>query len=185
MWTEWTHNCEATSKSRLVTDAVLSAEWPDGGWCAGHMKVDPKGPPSPPLLTSPSPEPGLRQGKWTCSLPLACCVGHSTPPNIYPFSLQWMVPKCQHVPPGLSHACPFCHRGTNVTRCAKSTHPWLKHRGPRTAAGCLGTDNTVHHAKWWTESQHNENHRAVIGKYNFILKDNSYYHTKGVQKHAV
>lgn len=39
------------SESTLVTDAVLAAEWPDGGWCSGHMKVASGG---PPILT-PSP----------------------------------------------------------------------------------------------------------------------------------
>lgn len=37
-----------------------------------------------------------------------------------PSLLQWMVPKCQHVPPGLTQACPYWCGGGSM----ESTHPW-------------------------------------------------------------
>lgn len=79
--------------------------------------------------------------------------------------LQRTVPKCQHVPPGPSQACPYC-RGAAMTSSVESTHPWREHSGPRTGRLTgLGTDNTVNRAEWQTASQNNEKPTAVIGKH--------------------
>lgn len=139
----------------LVTNTVLSAEWPDGAWCSGHTKVAPGGLPSSPL-TPPHP--------WTGDLPgqrdqfsASCLLWRPLSPlPSTPSLLQRTVPKCQHVPPGPSQACPYC-RGAGVTRSIESTHPWREHNGPRTGwLTGLRTDNTVNRAEWQTASQNNE-----------------------------
>lgn len=65
---------------------------------------------------SPHPHPELERwlGKGTRSPPYACWGGFNTPNSLLPSTpslLQWMVPKCQHVPPGLTQACPYCCGG--------------------------------------------------------------------------
>lgn len=160
---EWAtkKNCEATlfSKSSLVTNTVLFAERPDGAWCSGHTKVAPGGlASSPPHPSSPlNCSTGWAQGPVLCPSP---AVEATTPPQppltSTPRLLQRTVPKCQHVPPGPSQACPYC-RGAGVTHSVESTHPWREHNGPRTGGLTgLGTDNTVNRAEWQTASQNNE-----------------------------
>lgn len=55
-----------------------------------------------------------RLGKGTSSPPCVCWGGLQYPQSLLPSTLsllQRMVPKCQHVPPGLTHACPHCWGG--------------------------------------------------------------------------
>ncbi len=146
------------SKNRLVTNTFLCAEWPDGAWCSGHTKVAPGGLPSTPHTPS-HPWTGALAGQRD-RFSVACLLWRPLPPQTSlpstPSLLQRTVPKCQHVPPGPSQACPFC-RGAGVTRSVESTHPWREHNGPRTGwLTGLGTDNTVNRAEWQTASQNNE-----------------------------
>lgn len=156
------------SKSRLVTNAVLSAEWPDGAWYPGHTQVAPGGlPSSPDHPCSPlNWSSGWAKGPVLCLVPARdATTPNPSSPSASPSLLQWTVPKCQHVPPGPSQACPYCP-GAAMTSSVESTHPWREHSGPRTGRLTgLGTDNTVNRAEWQTASQNNEKLTAVIGKH--------------------
>lgn len=146
---------------QMELDAQGTRRWPLG---ASHPHPTP---PPPPLLTL---ELALWLHKGTHFLPHACRWWWLFPPPkkkkkkkkkiknppSLPSLLQRTVPKCQHVPPGPSQACPYC-RGAGVTRSTESTHPWREHNGPRTGwLTGLHTDNTVNRAEWQTASQNNE-----------------------------
>lgn len=95
---------------------VLSAEGPDGNWNWGHAKVP---------LEALYPHPLTLCHPWSGAVAwqsyqfsALCLLGgggaHQYPQSLPPSTpslLQRMVPKCQHVPPGLTQACPHCWGG--------------------------------------------------------------------------
>lgn len=86
-----------------------------------------------PCTLTPSPfVTPLRLGKGTSSPPCACCGGGGglqNPQSLLPSTpslLQRMVPKCQHVPPGLTQACPHCWGGQHGEHSPLTGTPWSK-----------------------------------------------------------
>lgn len=107
-WQHWLHVHNTVFCFFIVT-TVLSAESPDGNWNSGHTKMAPGG-------LVPSPPPWTRALPWQTDQFSALCLlgGLQYPQSLLPSTpslLQWMVPKCQHVPPGLTQACPYCWGG--------------------------------------------------------------------------
>lgn len=135
----------SVQSDQMELDAQGTQRWPLG---ASH----------PHPLTPPHPWTGALAGQGDQFSASCLLFRPLTPPPLpsTPSLLQRTVPKCQHVPPGPSQACPYC-RGAGVTRSVESTHPWQEHNGPRTGwLTGLGTDNTVNRAEWQTASQNNE-----------------------------
>lgn len=112
----------------LVTMVVLSAEGPDGNWNWGHTKV-PLEALYPHPLTLCHPWSGA--AAWQRDQFSALCLlgGLQCPQSLLPSTpslLQWMVPKCQHIPPGLTQACPDCWGGQRGEHSPLTVTPWSK-----------------------------------------------------------
>ncbi|KAK2891836.1 hypothetical protein Q8A73_017501 [Channa argus] len=89
-----------TESDQMELDAQGTQRWPH----EGTLPSSPLQPSSPLNWGS-----GWAKGPILCLLPAveASFLPRSPLPST-PSLLQWTVPKCQHVPPGPSQACPYC-----------------------------------------------------------------------------